>query len=308
VSLPFSSLVLATSLAATLPSCGRPERPDSRPATVQPVTRGVGYSKPYRFTTDWYSRNIPVWSTTLGPLRGRPGLRYLEVGVYEGRSLLWVLENVLTDPTSRLTGLDLEMPVALRSNIEMSGQAGKITTIEGPSQTELRKLPVSSFDIIYIDGSHVSADVLADAVQCFELLKDGGLMIFDDYAWVGGWVTRKGELLPDQLRPRMAIDAFIASYHYELKVVRSGYQMIVRKSSDPCRKTRIQGQCSPFGQYVYDWAAERLLVAGHPSQALRVSPTEKDLIESVLRTKDPDGKIRSGPGFVALGKRLQLEL
>ena len=266
------------------------------------------YSKPYQFTKDWHSSSIPVWSRTLGPLRGRPGLRYLEVGVYEGRSLLWVLENVLTDPTSRLTALDLEIPDALLSNIEMSGQAQRITTIRGPSQTELRKLPVSSFDIIYVDGSHVSADVLADAVQCFELLKDGGLMIFDDYTWVGGWVTRKGELLPDQLRPHMAIDAFVAAYHYDVKVVHRGYQLIVRKSSDPCRKTRIQGQCSPFGQYVYDWTAERLLVASDPWRAVRVSPTERALIESILRTKDPDEKIRRDPGFVALRERLQLDL
>ena len=39
------------------------------------------------------------------------------------------------------------------------------------------------FDLIYIDGSHTAADVLTDAVLAFQLLRVGGVMIFDDYLW-----------------------------------------------------------------------------------------------------------------------------
>ena len=40
--------------------------------------------------------------------------------------------------------------------------------------------------------------------MCFPLLKEGGLLIFDDYEWKG---------FPHPLRnPRMGIDAFLAVY------------------------------------------------------------------------------------------------
>ena len=48
------------------------------------------------------------------PYRGRPGLRYLEVGVFEGRSLLWMIDQVLTHPSSQATGIDI---LAVRSRL-----------------------------------------------------------------------------------------------------------------------------------------------------------------------------------------------
>jgi predicted O-methyltransferase YrrM len=310
--LPAKAVLLAVLLGSTFAACGGSKGPDRPAATVRPANppaeaSKIGYSKPYEFTTDWFSADIPSWSTTLAPLRGQADLRYLEVGVYEGRSLLWILENVMTDPTSRLTAIDVELQPRLLSNLEKSGHADRVTLLEGPSQTELRRLPLKSFDIVYIDGSHVSADVLSDAVQSFELVKDGGLMIFDDYAWVGAWVTHRG-LLPDQLRPRMAIDAFLETYRYDVEVVLNSYQMILRKVSDPCRKSAIQGRCSPFGQYMYDWAGEQLLQDDGSSRPARVSPRERDLIESILRSRGLDERTRSDPEYVALSKRLRLEL
>jgi len=38
------------------------------------------------------------------------------------------------------------------------------------------------FDLIYIDGSHVFEGVLVDAYYCMRLLRDGGIMLFDDSA------------------------------------------------------------------------------------------------------------------------------
>ena len=32
-------------------------------------------------------------------------------------------------------------------------------------------------------GSHSARDVLSDGIMCWELLRRGGVMVFDDYAW-----------------------------------------------------------------------------------------------------------------------------
>jgi predicted O-methyltransferase YrrM len=39
------------------------------------------------------------------------------------------------------------------------------------------------FDFIYVDGSHQAPDVLCDALLSFRLLKNNGVIAFDDYLW-----------------------------------------------------------------------------------------------------------------------------
>ena len=48
-----------------------------------------------------------MWSRVLAEFKGRPELTYLEVGVFEGKSVVWMLENILTDPSSKVTAVDI---------------------------------------------------------------------------------------------------------------------------------------------------------------------------------------------------------
>jgi predicted O-methyltransferase YrrM len=90
---------------------------------------------------------------------------------------------------------------------------------KGLSNKQLPKLLAEGkqgfFDFIYIDGSHQAPDVLLDAVLGFELLRDQGMMVFDDYLWqepLAGGV--------DPVRcPKMAIDAFVNVYCRKLRVI-----------------------------------------------------------------------------------------
>jgi predicted O-methyltransferase YrrM len=85
------------------------------------------------------------------------------------------------------------------------------------------------FDYIYIDGSHEAPDVLADAVLAFRLLKQGGIIGFDDYWW--------HEPLPggrDPIRtPKLAIDAFTNIYCRKVETLwHPNYQVYLRKTAD----------------------------------------------------------------------------
>jgi hypothetical protein len=65
------------------------------------------------------------------------------------------------------------------------------------------------FDLIYVDGSHMAADVLSDAIMSFHLLRVGGALVFDDYA-----VT---DVDTDDLRhPHMAINSFMHLYRNKM--------------------------------------------------------------------------------------------
>jgi len=77
------------------------------------------------------------------------------------------------------------------------------------------------FDFIYIDGSHQAPDVITDACMAWQLLKTGGIILFDDYAWLD---------MPGILqRPKIAIDAFTTLFSDKLQVVLIGYQLGIQK-------------------------------------------------------------------------------
>lgn len=69
------------------------------------------------------------------------------------------------------------------------------------------------YDIIYIDGSHVNKDVLEDAIIAMRLLKEGGVLIFDDYA-------RRDLSYSD---PRFGIQTFFKFYGESFDVLHNGF-------------------------------------------------------------------------------------
>ena len=60
----------------------------------------------YRYTQDWFSYHAAMWLTHFGSLAGRRGLRFLEIGSFEGRSACWIAGNLLTGEGSILVCID----------------------------------------------------------------------------------------------------------------------------------------------------------------------------------------------------------
>jgi predicted O-methyltransferase YrrM len=233
------------------------------------------YSREYRFSSDWFTPNVPHWLEAIGHLKGKPEVHYLEVGLYEGRSAIWMLEHILTHPDSTLTGIDVfpgDLESIWRANLALNGAEERATTLKGFSQSVLRGLPLDFYDIVYIDGSHKGPDVLADAVLSWYLLEEDGFLILDDYQW------RRGEREPPELRPGHAIDAFITLFRDSLVVRHRCYQVIVQKIENPCQGRE---HCSPFGPYEYDWRARRLVRVDGRS-APELDREETDLIEEII--------------------------
>lgn len=293
----------------------KPEAPQPTPHfIVSGVTDTTADGKgegPYKFTTRWHTQVIDTWTQQLAAFRGKPNLHYLEIGAFEGRSIIWMLENILTDPSSRVTAIDVFMPEyepTFDANMAASGAGDRITKLVGPSQARLRPLEPNSFDIIYVDGSHTADDVLADAVLAWPLLREGGLMIFDDYDWTG---RTNASPLPLELLPLMAIDAFITAYRNEIDVLHHDYQVIVRRKPNPCVP---KDYCSPIGQYNYFWRSFELRRRSDDT-LIELSDAERQLIELIAKSKrigqvafDLDPRFVASPEYVALTKRLELEL
>lgn len=176
-------------------------------------------------TADSMSQVAPIWNTYLAPFAGQPHLQILEIGSFEGCSALWFLANVATHPTARMTCIDPFYrwgEPRFDHNIRVSGQAGRVIKLKGPSEVVLPSLAPDSYAIIFIDGNHRSGSVLMDAVASWQLLMNGGILIFDDYDW-------RPEL-PVADRPKLAIDLFVVAFAGHIEVLHHGRQVLIRKT------------------------------------------------------------------------------
>lgn len=175
---------------------------------------------PGQWSNSWFEQiTEPVWEQHLKPVAS--GIQaYLEIGVCEGRSMIWILENC---PNIELcVGVDpweppREKQAAAYQTYKLNAfhnlgpyiKEGKVQLVEEVSQDWLRRCwddPAQSFeqfDLIYLDGDHRGHLVLQDAVFAWPLLKPGGYLVWDDLnrRWTHGkpWV-------------REAADAFLAAY------------------------------------------------------------------------------------------------
>ena len=186
------------------------------------------------FTQDWFSNNTAKWSKTLKELAGKPNVKALEIGSYEGRSAVWLLQNVLSHPTSHITcvdNFDVNNSEAIqRRFLNNMSQFRRQYKLMIGSSSDMLKVPAilkQRFDIIYIDANHHARHVLEDAILSFAVLKPGGIMIFDDY-------TDNKE--HDNNCPKPAINAFLEAYANEVQVLHIGWQVFLKKRKIPLRR------------------------------------------------------------------------
>ena len=184
----------------------------------------------YEFTNDWFKRTAVGWDNF--PLADT----VLEIGSYEGQSTVWIIQNMLTEAGTLIcidtwaggedhAGIDF---AAVENRFEANIKKAKygdqrIYKIKGKSVDGLATCITGQyqFDFIYIDGSHVARDVLADACMAWPMLRRGGIMVFDDYMW--------GDARDILHRPKLAIDTFVNLFAEELQVLSGGPQLAVSK-------------------------------------------------------------------------------
>jgi len=179
------------------------------------------------FTEDWFDANKSLWNAIINEFKPK---YVLEIGSFEGRSTCFTIflgskfgpmeihcidtweggiEHDHIDFKEVERRFDSNMQTALK-NVD-----NRVTVIKhkGKSLFQLCSLVAKTrltFDMIYVDGSHVSSDVIGDAVLSWELLRVGGVLIFDDYD--------NPNSPTDPLYPRLAIDSFLKIYdgRYEM--------------------------------------------------------------------------------------------
>ena len=142
-----------------------------------------------RFGAEWgYADQLTVLHAAARLLRPQ---RYLEIGVFRGRSLSVVAGAA---PDCELYGFDLWVenyaglensgPELVRRQLERVGHRGRAEFVSGSShetvpaffaeQTQL------DFDLVTVDGDHVEAGARRDLELVLPRLRVGGVLVFDD--------------------------------------------------------------------------------------------------------------------------------
>ena len=139
--------------------------------------------KKYNFNVFWFMNNLEIFNYFF-PRDFNKSFTYLEIGSYEGMSLLYLLENY---KNVKITAIDLWND----SNIEISfnkntNKYSNLKKIKSDSIIALRELNKNKekFNYIYVDGFHDGAHVIVDAIEAFKLLDINGIMILDDFMQV----------------------------------------------------------------------------------------------------------------------------
>lgn len=198
----------------------------------------------YEFTTDWFSWHVDIWKTIFSQTGIVPS-NVLEIGCYEGRSTVWIMENLMAGRDSLLVAVDAwsgadeaeqrrmaEVEARFDRNIAIASRrqpAVRVEKAKGKSVDSLSALlsqgRKNSFDFIYVDGSHKASDVLSDLVLAFYLCRAGGLIFCDDYLW------EMSNDLPEA--PKLAIDNFVACFHRKLRIIpERNYQLYLQKTTE----------------------------------------------------------------------------
>jgi hypothetical protein len=182
---------------------------------------------------NWFLSQQHNFENNLTKFKGMPNLKFLQIGAYTGDASVWILDNILTDPSSTLTDIDTwegsdeqEHKAISFSDVQVyytqrTEKYNNLLSIRSKSEYALPNLK-ETYDFIYIDGDHTAKGVRDDAESAWGILKPNGILAFDDYMW--------GQDLPLHLTPKPAIDSFLDKYTGSYELLTKEYQVwLVKK-------------------------------------------------------------------------------
>jgi len=169
-------------------------------------------------------------------LKPEDSRQIVEIGVYEGASTCFWSDFYLNHPDSRLISIDpftgseehhaepekypelANLELIARGNIAKSTNAAKIEVLKGFSQFIYPELCLRHgaepwIDVLYVDGAHDPTSVARDTVLYVPMVKQGGLIIFDDYGH------------PDVKR---GVDNALNAFASAEKAIFTGWQLVVK--------------------------------------------------------------------------------
>ena len=161
--------------------------------------------------------------------------KYLEIGAFEGRSLslFCAIASSVVDAEILVTsidswrggsehersGHDMRFAESCYDSVvdickSVLGARLKCEKLKDLSRLALHRIYEREgfYDMIFVDGGHKSKEVLSDLVLSWDLLGNGGVMVIDDYIWMGS-----PDIVLDS--PKMGVDSFLTCFAGEYTII-----------------------------------------------------------------------------------------
>ena len=177
----------------------------------------------FRIPLRWdnFTHNIPLWDQVLNHyFKDGKQLKFLELGSGNGLCANYLLDNFdcfLDTVDLGETRIEDNYEVSTLKNLKPFLSKNKCKFHNMSTRDFLVKNYNKKYDFIYVDASHDTDWVLYDAVNAFPLLKNQGLMIFDDYGMQG---CKKG------------VDSFTSCFSNYIEIFSVGWQLMLHKVRD----------------------------------------------------------------------------
>ena len=182
---------------------------------------------------NWFASSQSNFEKHLSSYKGKPNLKFLQLGVFTGDASVWLLDNVLTDPSSKLDDVDtwdgsdeevhhaMDFADVYKTYCSKTQEYKNVSSHQVDTVTYLAERRKEIYDFIYIDADHTATSVINDAIHSWRTLKSDGIMAFDDF----NWKHEDGMLY----MPFRAIEFFCWAFQSKLEVLDMNNQVWVRK-------------------------------------------------------------------------------
>lgn len=197
----------------------------------------------YVFNTDWTKSAIEN-TKHLFEKYGIPK-NVLEIGTFEGRYSLWLVDNyadIKIDTIDPFDGSIYNLEQNYFDHVEKNWK-NNLSICKNKKNVCFHNLLSSEalvnmlehkkqFDFIYIDGDHRSATVSNDLKLSYKMLSKNGIILIDD---ANGWKSKNfntNEFREDvNMTPKPAIDEFIENYFRTIEILKlpKNNQMAIKK-------------------------------------------------------------------------------
>lgn len=184
---------------------------------------GNHYTVPKKW--DNFTMHVPLWNQVLTHFfKDKENLKFLELGTGNGLCANYLLDNyschvdTVDLEESRIVLKDeVKYKVSILNNLQPFIDQSRCEFYCCTTQNFFKNNIDKIYDFIYLDAGHDKDWVLHDAIKSFDLLKEGGLMIFDDYGW--------GDC-------KEGIESFLNCYSKHIEVFHKEWQVMLLKKSN----------------------------------------------------------------------------
>lgn len=137
--------------------------------------------KKFLFSEDWFTYKINLIKNILDEYQTNPPDKILELGSFEGLSMIffqYLYQNSKIDVVDILDSeykknFDQNLNAIDNSNIQVFKKRSHEFLVNNKK----------NYDLIFVDGGHGYLDVLVDLLYAYKFLNVNGILLIDDYDW-----------------------------------------------------------------------------------------------------------------------------